>query len=430
MTGPGPRPPFPAGAEPPESHDRPGIGGRLRERVEDFLVEEIPLYEPSGRGEHLYLFVQKRAMSTLEMIGLLARHFGVPRRDIGCAGLKDKRAITRQVVSVRLPGRETGEIPSLRDDRVAVLWADRHENKLRRGHLRGNRFSIRIRGVELPGVLRAQRTLEELSRRGVPNRAGPQRFGFLGNNHLVGRALVLGEAREALDLLLGPCPGRPEAQPESREAYRLGDYAEAFAAMPGSLRLERAVLGALAEGAPPERALSRADPTALGFYVTAFQSACFNAVLDARLRAGTLGTLEPGDVAFMHASQRTFAVGAEEAADPETPGRLERLEISPSGPMWGVSMRRAAGRQDELEREALAGAGVTEADLERFASEGGAVEGARRPLRVPLTDPEVEAGSDEHGVYIRCAFELPRGAFATTVMREIMGPGVDTSEEH
>ena len=85
-------------------------------------------------------------------------------------------------------------------------------------------------------------------------------------------------------------------------------------------------------------------------------------------------------------------------------------------------MRRAGGAIGEAERAALERTGVTEEAIERFGTDGGAIEGARRPFRVPLTDPDVEAGADEHGTYVRCAFEVPRGAFATTVMREVMGP--------
>ncbi|MFG0260458.1 MAG: tRNA pseudouridine(13) synthase TruD, partial [Phycisphaerales bacterium JB041] len=274
-------PPFEAGWAAPDTTRQPGIGGTLRARPEDFLVEEIPLYPPSGTGEHVYLFVQKQAMSTLDMVGVLARHFGVPKRDIGYAGLKDKRAITRQVVSVRLPGREVEDIPMLRDDRLTILWVDKHENKLRRGHLSGNRFSIKVRGVGFQAALPAQRALERMAREGMPNRIGPQRFGMLGNNHLIGRAIVLTRWQEALGHLLGPSDDHPEAQPESRASFAEGRYADAFAEMPGTLGAERVALRALAEGATPEQAVRSIDRSAVSFYVTAFQSAIFNAVLSA-----------------------------------------------------------------------------------------------------------------------------------------------------
>lgn len=414
-------PPFEAGWAAPDTAAQPGIGGTLRARPEDFLVEEMPLYQPSGTGEHVYLFVQKQAMSTLDMVGVLARHFGVTKRDIGYAGLKDKRAITRQVVSVRLPGREVEEIPMLRDDRLAILWVDKHENKLRRGHLRGNRFSIKIRDVGFQAALPAQQALERMAREGMPNRIGPQRFGMLGNNHLVGRAIVLTRWEEALQHLLGPSETNPDAQPESRASFAAGRYADAFAEMPGSLGVERVALRALADGATPEQAIRSIERSAVSFFVTSFQSAVFNAVLTAREAAGTLGTLTEGDVAYMHSSQRTFAVGPDELADPEMPARLAAQEVSPSGPMWGTRMRKAGGGVGRLELDALRASGVDEGAIEHFAEIGGEIEGARKPLRVPVTSPEVEGGADEHGMYVRCAFDLPRGAFATSVMASIMG---------
>lgn len=159
----------------------------------------------------------------------------------------------------------------------------------------------------------------------------------------------------------------------------------------------------------------------MSFFVTAYQSAVFNAVLSERESAGTLGVLREGDLAFMHESRATFAVGEAELADPEMPGRLAGFKVSPSGPMWGRSLRRAGGEVARAELEALHASGVDEEALERFAAAGREIEGERRPLRVPVIDPDVEGGVDEHGTYVRCAFELPRGCFATSVMREIMG---------
>lgn len=102
--------------------------------------------------------------------------------------------------------------------------------------------------------------------------------------------------------------------------------------------------------------------------------------------------------------------------------------------MWGTTMQRASGEIDAIELQALANTGVSTKDLEscealdRFQMIGG----DRRPMRIPVIDPEVESGVDDHGGYIRCAFELPRGSFATTVMDEIMKnpPGSTGSDEH
>jgi len=418
--------PFLSGCLPPAADA--GIGGRLRERVEDFLVEEIPLYEPAGEGEHIYLFVEKHNLSTMELVGVIAQHFGVRRRDVGYAGLKDKRAITRQVVSVWTPGKSVEDFPMLRHDKVAILWADRHANKLRRGHLRGNRFSIRIRGVPFQAVVHAQQVLDRLGRDGLANRIGEQRFGYLGNNHLVGRAIVLGRWGEAVERLLGPNAEHPDAQPRARELFLAGRFGEAIGEYHYSLRTERGLLKAMDHGASPEQAVRSMERASMSFFVTAFQSAVFNAVLGERERAGTLAALGEGDLAFMHASRACFGVGEAELADAGIADRLARLEISPTGPMWGATMRRAGGAVGEAELAALRAVGVEEIDLRRYADRGGEIDGERRPLRVPVIDPDVEGGVDAHGPFVRCAFELPRGCFATSVMREIMGPGGD--EEH
>ncbi|MEM1071222.1 MAG: tRNA pseudouridine(13) synthase TruD [Planctomycetota bacterium] len=335
--------------------DVPGIGGRIKERPEDFLVEELPLYEPCGEGEHVYLFLEKRSMGTPELVALLAEHFGVERRAIGTAGLKDSDAVTRQHVSVHLPGVDEASFGTLRDERVAVLWVDRHTNKLRTGHLSGNRFVIRIRGVSMPDVLRARAVLGALERSGVPNAFGPQRFGAKGDNHRAGYAVVRGRRKT------------------------------------------------------PAGSKKR-------LLVSAWQSSVFNAVLAERMASGTLDAIETGDLAFVHASGAVFAVQAE-GLD-ETRSRAAAFDVSPSGPLWGTSMTRASGKIDAAEVAALAAWELEPEDL-AASPEAKLLPGARRPLRVPLADIDLEGGIDEHGGYVKIAFDLPAGSYATSVVREV-----------
>jgi tRNA pseudouridine13 synthase len=409
------------GARPLVTADVPGVGGRIKARPEDFLVEEIPLTEPCGSGEHIWMLVEKRDLSTLHMVRLLARHFGRPMRDLGWAGLKDKRAITRQVISVRAPGRKPEDFPQLQHEQIAILWVDLHDRKLRRGHLKGNRFSIRIRDVQPTGTLRAQQILHTLRRTGLPGAIGHQRFGLTGMNHMVGRALLRGEPEQVMDLLLGPGEGAIHA--ESRALYAEGRYREALEALPRAARAERSVLGPLSRSAAPEQAVAAIPVPERRFFITAAQSAVFNEVLCARLLDGTWDQFREGDRAMKLDGRATFAVGAAEIDSGELPGRLERFEISPTGPMWGPQMQRAVGAVDDLELEALERFGLSPEILERYEqTRRGDLEGQRRPLRVPVVDPEVEGGVDAHGAFIRCAFDLPRGSFATEVMCEVMKP--------
>ena len=406
------------------THEVPGIGGDIKQRPDDFLVEEIPLYPPSGEGEHIFLFVEKREMSTLQLRDALARHFNVDRRAIGHAGLKDKKAVTRQVISIHAPSMTPEDFPSFQHDRAKVLWVDLHDNKLQRGHLAGNRFSIKVRGVDPLAVRDAKRALDHLARVGVPNRFGIQRFGNQMNNHLIGRALILGDHEQAIDLLLSPHPRAPEGSSDAREAYARGQYSDAVDFMPKVFKAEYHTLRALARGDEPSKAIKAIDSTAAGFYVSSFQSAVFNAVLNERVHAGTLDVLEPGDLAFQLKSRKCFEITAEEleSGNDELQARMERFEIGPSGPMWGTTMPKPGGEGGQREGDALARAGISPKDMELCDQRDSfpMIGGDRRPLRIPVIDPEVEGGIDEHGAYVRCAFELPRGSFATTVMDEVM----------
>ncbi|MCA9309878.1 MAG: tRNA pseudouridine(13) synthase TruD, partial [Phycisphaerales bacterium] len=390
---------------------------------EDFLVEEIPLYEPEGEGEHIYLFVEKKNLSTFDLIDIVARHFGVKRRDVGYAGLKDKAAITRQVVSIHTPGRTPEDFPMLQHPLVSVLWTDLHRNKLRLGHLRGNRFSIRIRNVSLDRVLDAQRVMKILHTRGVPNFFGPQRFGLSRSNHVLGRALVLDQPLELARALF-----RHDASPNVRAAYEAGDFQKALQICETWREPERCILQQLVRANATEldetlarRGVREMSSRGTRFWNSALQSAIFNEVLSRRLAAGTFDVVQPGDLAFKHVNGAVFRVGDgdEDAADLRH--RLDTMEISPTGPLWGPKMMRPEREVEQLEIEALAAHDLTPEQIDGRRADGWKVlDGARRPLRIPLTDPEIEAGADEHGVYVRLAFDLPRGCYATTVLREVM----------
>ncbi len=414
----------------------PALGGRIKERPEDFFVEEIPLFEPSGDGEHIFVALEKIRLSTSETLDLLSAHFGVHKRDIGFAGMKDKRAVTRQTFSIHAPFEDPEKARALRDDRIRVLWVDRHDEKLRRGQLAGNRFAIRIRGVDASAAPRAWAALRELERRGVPNRFGPQRFGARMNNHEIGRRLALNDLPGAIDHIVAPYQkGRRLADHDARERFAAGDLRGALKAMPRQSRAERQVLQGLLESGSPEEAIDWVSETQRRFWLSALQSAIFNRVLDDRIREGTFDRLVPGDLALRHTADRgrrePVRIDAESLADPDLGDRLASFELSPSGPMWGPGMARASGPVDEAEVRALEEMGLTPADLERYDAIHGddLIRGSRRELRIPLTEATVEGGADEHGPYVLCAFRLPSGSFATVVMDEIMSPAEQTAQE-
>lgn len=384
-----------------------GTGGSLKETPEDFLVEELPLYTPCGEGEHLYLTVEKRGLTTFDLLQQLSRALKVPEREIGYAGLKDARATTRQTVSVT--GVRPEQAMALELAGVRILAARYHRNKLRLGHLAGNRFEIRLRGVGEGALETALDVLNVLEQVGVPNLFGQQRYGSLGNSHLIGAALLRRNFAEAAAQIVGdPAKIGNERWRQGAEAFAAGDLAGALAALPPRMRDERRMIESLLAGRPAEEAVLALPRKLLRLYLSAFQSALFNRLVAMRL--GTLETLWEGDLAYKHDNGACFVVEDPAAEQP----RADRFEISPSAPLYGYKVTLAQGQAGLLERALL---DKERLQLESFRLPGGlGMEGERRPLRVPLAG----AAARQEGDDLIVSFSLPKGSYATSVLREIM----------
>lgn len=160
--------------------DLPGVGGRMKVEPEDFVVEEVPSYEPCGSGEHLYLWVQKRDVGPEHLARTLAQRLGVPVGTVGTAGLKDRRAVTRQWVSV--PKEAEPRLGRVDGGGITLLHHTKHTNKLKPGHLKGNRFDLLIRHADPARREACSAILERIRTHGLPNYYGPQRFGRDGGN--------------------------------------------------------------------------------------------------------------------------------------------------------------------------------------------------------------------------------------------------------
>ncbi|UCN01432.1 tRNA pseudouridine(13) synthase TruD [Sulfurimonas sp. SWIR-19] len=170
------------------------IDFHFKQTPRDFVVEEIPLYEFSGEGEHLILQVRKKNLSTNEMIGQIARYLGIKNKEIGYAGLKDKNAMTVQYISLHKKHEEALE--NFNFDGIKILSKTYHNNKLRIGHLKGNRFYIKLKKVNPTSAEKIDEALKNIEKFGMPNFFGYQRFGNDGDNHILGEKLAKGEARE------------------------------------------------------------------------------------------------------------------------------------------------------------------------------------------------------------------------------------------
>lgn len=322
----------------------PGSGGRIRETPEDFAVEELPLYLPEGSGSHAYAFVEKRGLTTRDLVLALMKQ-GLKEGEIGVAGLKDKHAVTKQWLSV--PNRHAAALDALQEvEGVRILETSRHRNKLGIGHLRGNRFSVRVRGGD---AARAAAVLALLDAQGVPNYFGPQRFGRFGTNAVDGLKLIRGEH------------------------------------VPGGHRLKR-------------------------FFLSALQSLLFNHMLAARLERGLYGQVIAGDWAKKRETGGVFVV---ENAEVENPRALSG-KISATLPLYGKKVRVSAPEAGGLEAETLEYFGLRWSDFT-------ARKGSRRPSRIFLDDVVLTPEADGYIL----AFTLQKGAFATSVLREVMKVEVD-----
>ncbi|MBA4065141.1 MAG: tRNA pseudouridine(13) synthase TruD [Isosphaera sp.] len=180
----------PAMTPPLLTPDLPGVGGRIRARDEDFEVEEVPSYEPCGSGDHLFLWVEKRGLAPEFFARTVAQRLGTHPGNVGTAGLKDRHAVTRQWVSV--PKECEPRVKNVDGGGVRVLRTGLHTNKLKPGHLRGNRFRVLVRDADR-GVS-PDPVLGRVRAQGLPNFYGPQRFGRDGGTVDLGLQCLAGKA--------------------------------------------------------------------------------------------------------------------------------------------------------------------------------------------------------------------------------------------
>ncbi len=175
-----------------------------------FIVDEEPAYPASGSGEHLYVHIEKEGLTTDQVAEALAKACGAPPRAVGYAGRKDRWGIARQWFSVHAKtdeglARLAEHLP--RQGRAQVLTATRHGNKLRLGHLAGNRFLLGLGGIDAPAAEALRARLARLVSEGVPNRFGVQRFGHQGATLRLARAWCAGDVEGAIAAVVDPAGG-------------------------------------------------------------------------------------------------------------------------------------------------------------------------------------------------------------------------------
>jgi tRNA pseudouridine13 synthase len=380
-----------------------GIGGTIRSKYEDFLVEEIPLYEPTGDGPNLWIFIDKVGRTTLDVLLDISRELHISRKRMGFAGMKDKRAHTRQWICIsNVYGDEEEKIVDLKDKiyKTQFLNSIRNQKKLRIGQLVGNKFRILIKNLEDIewSCNTTKEVLKILETKGVPNYYGWQRFGKpRTNTHLVGRALVLNDLKEAVRLYVGdPQENEDEKVFEARKKYEEDDPEESLDLFPIKMRYERIILKKLI------REKKKIEREGLGLYdesykkaifslpkplqrmfVHAYQSALFNKVVSERIKLG-INDFVDGDIVVDNEEHLIHDKTSE-----EMDMLIKRLDANPTAPLYGSKVPLGDGKVGEIEKKVLKDEKLNKEDfLTKKTPKLGSF-GIRRSIRFKVWDSMV-----------------------------------------
>jgi tRNA pseudouridine13 synthase len=401
----------------------PGIGGRIRQFPQDFVVEEILIdgsraevkqaektVQVTGRGRYLICVLVKKNWDTILAVEAVAKSLGIGAESISIAGIKDARAVTAQHISI---GRATPQQVSRVKIRDVSLVPLRFANeKIHSGLLLGNLFRIVIRAIahsSSTAEKRIENVWNELSSLGgIPNFYGHQRFGTVRPiTHIVGRHIVRGAWEEAALAFLA-MPSQYE-HPETREArewlWNTRDFKEALNLFPRQLKYEHLMLSHLAKHPNDFVGAFRRLPTKLcKLFVQAYQSFLFNRFLSARIREKMpLNRVLNGDYTVKVNNQTYVAL-----------------------PLIGFKQFVSAGRQGEIEKEILEAENVNPRDfrvpqMPKISSSGG-LRAVLASVRNFSVEKPIKDEANPLKQQVKMGFTLPSGSYATVLLREFMKP--------
>ena len=347
-------------------------------KPEDFVVNERLEVDFTGEGEHLWLHIKKSGINTAYLAKLLSEWADIPLRDVGYSGLKDRQALTTQWFSLRLPKKQKPDsdfapVDIKEHETVKIIAEHWHNKKLNRGTHNANQFVITLRDIEfakdqtLGDKSSVEQHLQTISKTGVPNYFGPQRFGFGGNN-----------IREALNLFARPLKSTSSAKKKNKRKSAVREQ--------NSMELSAA------------------------------RSLIFNQILAARVQDGSWNTGLNGEVFNLNGSGSIFA---SEHMDETLQARLASGDIHPTAVMWGTGNNKVAGEAAELENTVV----QQDALLAALATglEQREVKAQRRALRLPVEDLSWRWADKQDGEQtLVLSFKLTTGSFATSVLASVV----------
>lgn len=433
-----------------------GIGGTIRNRYEDFYVEEIPELIPEGEGPNIWIWIEKLGRTTLDVLLDISRDLHIDRKRMGFAGMKDKKAITRQwiCISNMESDEKFDEVKALEGNiyKTDFLKIVRGRKKLRLGQLKGNKFKILIKDIDgmeneetkelaiSQAAETAENILKTLEKTGVPNYFGWQRFGKpRTNTHLVGEALIQNDLKEAVRRYIGnPCSEESDEAQVARKQYDEGNLEKSLELMSKGMRYEKMMLKDLikeqkkeakklanekecsideidfSEIELPDRSYKRAIhalPKPLQrMFVNAYQSYLFNEVVSKRIAMGMNNYIE-GDILIDK---------EEHIIRDKTPEEFQELvssfDVNQTCPLFGTKVPFAGGEVGKIEEDVLNSYNLTKADFECPKMPRLGSHGLRRAMRFQVWDSSAVATDD--GVLVE--FSIDKGSYATAVLREVM----------
>ncbi len=419
--------------------DCEGIDGKVKQNLEDFIVEEVlidgqvvptsitgkPLPRIVGKpGPWVWMIIEKRGIDAITLSLILSRKLGVSPRDISFGGLKDAVAVTSQIVSVR--GISINDVPSDFGRDIKVLSAVGMDRAFITGNIWGNEFTIRVRNIDISKRDSINCVVNQLMERGLPTYYGYQRFGLKRpNSHVIGRHIILGEFESAVsELLAHAYPMEPPRIREIREFIaRTGDYSKALELMPRGYRYypERAVLRQLSSN-PRDfvNALRKLPRELLILYVESYQSYLFNLALSERIGRGLpINRALPGDMIALldeHGLPTKHVIYVNESMVDKVNELIVKGRAIPIGHLVGYNTKFPPGPQSDIEIDVLKREGV---DLSMFRVKSIpelSIKGSYRSLSVKPIIININLVGNE----LNIVFRLPRGNYATALLRELM----------
>ncbi|NOR60279.1 MAG: tRNA pseudouridine(13) synthase TruD [Methanosarcinales archaeon] len=411
----------------------PGTGGTIRQVPEDFIVEELTNREEQDLGKYLICTLTKKNWDTHHLVRDISRILHISQQRIGWAGTKDKQALTTQKISIY--NMDPPELERIRLRDVTLTAVGRSNKKVSLGDLWGNGFRIIVRQIAQPvdevDAMMGLTTSQIKAMGGVPNFFGIQRFGIQRSiTHIVGRKLVEGDIEgAALEYIARPYPRESEEARQARQ-YVLDtlDFKGGLGKFPLHLRYERAMMSHLVEK-PGDYAgaFNALSPNLRKMFVHAYQSYLFNLILSRRLESGLpINEALPGDIVCFknaaHLPDPTRMQNVDEDTLDGINNLLQRGRAFVTGPIIGYETPMSGGLPGEIEQAVIE---EEQVDIEGFripVVPGLASKGLRREIIIPV-NPTCKVTEDKLNpgfAAVELEFDLQRGAYATTVLREYM----------